>query len=117
MRRDVPGRVLEVLHAEWDAGKGAGVLSLGSLVVEGIGVGQGAVAVDGDEGVVGGVERLDLGEGGLGELAGADVLGPDGAGECGEAGGAEIEIEGVVVHIQILVRMRARLQGSGFDPG
>ena len=54
------------------------------------GVGQGPLAVDGHEGVVGGVELGDAVERGLGQLGGADGAAADLVGQLRHGGGAEV---------------------------
>ena len=71
---------------------GPGVAAVGDLGVDGVGLVEGPVPIQGDEGVVGRVEPLDPGESGLGQLPGADLFGPDRTGQVGDRGGAEVDV-------------------------
>ncbi len=59
VRRDEARRIVEVLHADGDAGQGPGVLAAGDGVVDARRRLERVVGVDGDKGVHVGIERLD----------------------------------------------------------
>jgi hypothetical protein len=55
-------------------------------------LGQSALGVDGNEGVVGRIERLNPRQRHLGQLPGADLLGAHRARQLLERGGAEVDV-------------------------
>ena len=81
--RDVASGVLQVFDADRNSGEGARVAALGDAGVDGLGIVERPVPISGDEGVVDRVQPLDPGEGGLGQLPGADLLRPHRPGELG----------------------------------
>ena len=84
VRRDEARRVVEVLHADGDAGQRAGVVAAGHGVVDARRRFERVVGVDGDEGVHLGVERLDALERVGDELAGAPRARAHSGGQVGE---------------------------------
>ncbi len=90
--RDVPDRVLQILHAERDAGQRPGVVPGRDALVERIGLHEGALAVDRDEGVVGRIEPLDPRQRHLGQLTRADLLGPHRARQVLDGRRAEVDV-------------------------
>ena len=84
VRGDEPGRVLEVLHADGDAGQGARVLASGHRVVDGGRRPERSVFVDCDEGVHLGVEGVDAFERMGDKGAGAALARPHRGRQVGE---------------------------------
>ena len=87
-----PGRVLEVLDPDRDAGERADVLTRRDPRVERGGLGQRLLALEGDEGVHPRVDLLDAVERGAHELASGDALGTHIGSEGSDGGGAEVHV-------------------------
>ena len=90
MGRDEAGRVLQVLHADGDAGQGTGITSGGHHVVDLGRRFERARLVDGHEGVDGAVEGIDALEGVGHELTGGGATGPDVGGQIGHGDAAKV---------------------------
>src|SRR5581483_7645632 len=93
-RGGVPGRVLQVLDRQGDAGQLAGIVPVGHLPVDSPSRGHGRVAVDGHEGVDRLVERLDAIEGVGHQLPRPDLPGPDRFGQPSERLTAKVQRSG-----------------------
>ena len=86
----VADRVLEVLHRERDARQRPGVLAGGDALVDGAGLGQRGVAVDGHERTEVGVVALDVIERQRGELASGEGAVADPAGQIRQRRAPEV---------------------------